>query len=62
MTWPKRLFVCAVDVPASLDLFGVGDRPRIQGFPNVLVTERFKNAVEKLALTNMMFEPVDLVS
>lgn len=51
----EKLIMVRESIPNHLDMFRIG------GFPTkILVTERFKDAVNELELTNILFEKVEL--
>lgn len=51
----KKIIMMKESLPTHLDVFRIGDFPT-----KILVTERFKDAVDQLGLTNILFEKVEL--
>lgn len=54
-TRPKRVFLRREGIPGGMDVFAMDD------CSSVIVTEKFRDAAMRLRLTNICFEPVEIV-
>lgn len=61
IVWPEKLFLRRDMLPRRMDLFAVAGLGNVTAFTNIVVTEEFRRAVERLHLTNIAFEEVVLL-
>lgn len=52
----KKTVIAMESIPSEVDMFRIGNFPT-----KIIVSEKFKDAVEKLGLTNISFEKIEIV-